>query len=563
MRKPVLLAVLVLISMGTVDAQVPSSERNALIALYTDTNGSGWTNNSGWLGWAGTECDWYGVSCDAGEDHVVTLALINNGLSGTIPSEIEDLASLTRLRLSSNQLTGSIPSELENIPPLKELWLSDNQLSGSIPPELGNLSSLEELILSNNGLTGSIPPQLGNLSNLEYLVLGFNQLSGTIPPQLGDLTSLESGLQLNDNELTGNIPPELGNLVNLERLLLQHNQLSGTIPPELGDLVSLEQLWLHDNQLEGSIPAELANPPALEKLYLQLNQITGSIPAELGSATALTDLILSHNRLGGTIPSELGDMAVVRTLYLASNQLHGEIPVELGNLSTLSDLDLTYNALYSDDAALVAFLNGVQIGGNWQSTQTVAPESPTITQLGDHTVWLSWTPTSYQMDPGGSVVFSGPTGSGVWTSGGWTESKMISTFPVTALAPGATYDLAVATFTDPHTSNQNLVTSDLGPPVMATTASTGCGQPAIKVTGAGPYTLSLFGSYDSYEWSTGETTPSIVVNPPSEQWYWVSVTSAGPCEEAAVISVAQMIVTDIFSDGFESGNMNEWSSSVP
>jgi Leucine-rich repeat (LRR) protein len=563
MRKAVLLAVLVLISMSSVDAQVPSSERNALIALYTDTNGAGWTNNSGWLGSAGTECDWYGVSCNAGEDHVVTLALMNNGLSGTIPSEIQDLSSLTRLRLSSNQLTGSIPSELENIPSLKELWLSDNQLSGSIPPELGEISLLEELILSNNQLDGSIPPQLGNLSNLEYLVLGFNQLSGAIPPQLGYLTNLEAGLQLNDNDLTGSIPPELGNLVNLERLLLQHNQLDGTIPPELGDLVSLQKLWLHDNELGGSIPPDLADPPALEQLYLQLNQLTGGIPVELGSAAALEDLLVSHNRLSGTIPPELGDMAAVRSLYLNSNQLHGNIPVELSGLSTLTDLDLTYNALYSDDPALIAFLNGVQIGGNWQSTQTVAPESPTFTRVGDHTVWLSWTPTSYLMDPGGYAVFAAPTGSGTWTSGGWTESKLISSFPITGLAPGTTYDLAVATFTDPHTFNQNLVTSDLGTLVMATTANTGCSQPIIKVTGTGPYMLSLVGSYDSYEWSTGETTASIVVDPPSERWYGVAVTWPGPCEEAAVVSVAQMIVTDIFSDGFESGDMTEWSSSMP
>ena len=55
---------LLLISLaGVSHAQVPQIERDALIALYNSTDGANWTDKTGWLGEAGTECSWFGVTC--------------------------------------------------------------------------------------------------------------------------------------------------------------------------------------------------------------------------------------------------------------------------------------------------------------------------------------------------------------------------------------------------------------------------------------------------------------------------------------------------------------------
>jgi hypothetical protein len=59
-------------------AAIPASERAALIALYTSTDGAHWTYRSGWLGVSGTECTWYGVACDGAEAHVTRLTLSSN-----------------------------------------------------------------------------------------------------------------------------------------------------------------------------------------------------------------------------------------------------------------------------------------------------------------------------------------------------------------------------------------------------------------------------------------------------------------------------------------------------
>jgi hypothetical protein len=49
MRKSVLIVVLALIPVSFAQAQIPTAERDALIALYNSTDGANWSNNSNWL----------------------------------------------------------------------------------------------------------------------------------------------------------------------------------------------------------------------------------------------------------------------------------------------------------------------------------------------------------------------------------------------------------------------------------------------------------------------------------------------------------------------------------
>jgi hypothetical protein len=76
---------------------IPAAQRNALIDLYNQTGGSTWTVNSNWLGPAGTENTWHGITCDSGNNHVIEIDLHTNNLSGTLPDSIGDLKELTIL----------------------------------------------------------------------------------------------------------------------------------------------------------------------------------------------------------------------------------------------------------------------------------------------------------------------------------------------------------------------------------------------------------------------------------------------------------------------------------
>jgi Leucine-rich repeat (LRR) protein len=560
MRNSIVIVALALLPMSFAHAQIPTAERDALISFYNSTNGAGWSNNTSWLGAVGTECTWYGVTCVLG--HVSRLELPFNRLTGTLPAELGDFPSLLWLHLYTNKLSGSIPPEIGGLTALESIRMGGNQLSGSIPPEIWNLTALRGIELFNNQVTGSLPPEIGDLPYLFRLSLYNNQLTGSIPPELGNISSLRN-LNLAANQFSGSIPPELGNVTGLTGLDLGNNDLTGSIPTEFGNLTDLYVLDLAVNQLSGGIPPTFGTFSNLIYLELNGNQLSGSIPPELADLTNLQKLYLSTNRLTGGIPPELGSLSSLERLYLYSNQLSGDIPTELENLTSLFDtngLRIRWNALHSDNATLITFLDGKQWYGDWQSTQTIAPVNLTIDRIGDHTVWLTWDAVSYQIDRGGYSVCSAPTSSGAWTCDGWTEEKTDTTYPVTGLDPATTYDLAVVSYTDPHVDNQNVVNSDFSSLEMATTDSSGCAQPETEIMWGSPNTHAVSGSYDSYLWITGEATSTIDITPLYDQWYWVTVTSAGPCEETALTWVDP---TTVFVNGFESGDTTRWSSTVP
>ena len=119
---------------GTSAVTVEDPDRAALVALYNATDGSNWTRNDNWV--TGTPLgEWYGVDTD-GSGRVTRLMLTHNELSGPIPPQLENLASLTDLRLTGNRLSGPIPPELGRLANLEFLSLGYNELTGLIPPEL-------------------------------------------------------------------------------------------------------------------------------------------------------------------------------------------------------------------------------------------------------------------------------------------------------------------------------------------------------------------------------------------------------------------------------------------
>ena len=120
------------------------------------------------------------------------LDLAYNYFTGTLQTGVQLYPGLKFMYLSGNALSGSIPEELFDISinrnsedfdaiyeSLTELTMMNNMISGSIPTTIGNLIDLELLWIDENFMIdGTIPTQLGSLIEMKDLSISYCQLSG-------------------------------------------------------------------------------------------------------------------------------------------------------------------------------------------------------------------------------------------------------------------------------------------------------------------------------------------------------------------------------------------------
>mmetsp|Transcript_26082 Transcript_26082/g.53432 ORF Transcript_26082/g.53432 Transcript_26082/m.53432 type:complete len:352 (+) Transcript_26082:95-1150(+) len=211
-------------------------DRKALDNLYVSTRGDQcWENIDGWDEGSNNLDEWWGLTLSTSEategkamamgipmDSLVRIKLCDNGLSGTLPTSIQNFKNLIILNLYKNLIAGPIPN-LGRLRNLMKLDLSRNRFTGPIPTSIGKLICLEKLNIQNNILTGIFPPEIIGLSCLIYLDLSRNDLTGFVPEDIGYMEPLEI-LCFNDNRFSGVVPETVTLLTNLEKLTVQYNE---------------------------------------------------------------------------------------------------------------------------------------------------------------------------------------------------------------------------------------------------------------------------------------------------------------------------------------------------
>lgn len=219
----------------------------ALVALYNSTNGDNWKYSWDLNAPIST---WSRLTFDA-NNRVSKVELQSNNLTGTLPTEIGDLTTLTVLNLNFNNITGSIPSQVGNLTNLTELRFFRNDLSGVVPNEVFNLTNLTHLMLGyqkSKGLTfanNQIPETIANLTQLDWLNLSQIPLVQPLQPALWNLPITK--LRVQDCGITGSLPPQFANISNI---LADRNEFEGAIPQEIINSTGNTNLSITNNYFD-------------------------------------------------------------------------------------------------------------------------------------------------------------------------------------------------------------------------------------------------------------------------------------------------------------------------
>ncbi|HYG03557.1 MAG TPA: T9SS type A sorting domain-containing protein [Chryseosolibacter sp.] len=117
-----------------------------LVTLYDNTNGESWASSNGWL--TGDLATWFGITI--ANDRVTGIALPDNNIAGSVPSEVASMNALETVDLSGNEIS-ALP-DLSAISTLSSLDVSDNQLQfESLEPNIG----ISGFVYDNQAVVGT------------------------------------------------------------------------------------------------------------------------------------------------------------------------------------------------------------------------------------------------------------------------------------------------------------------------------------------------------------------------------------------------------------------------
>ncbi|KAL3522573.1 hypothetical protein ACH5RR_015407 [Cinchona calisaya] len=280
--------------------------------------------------------------CNPGNDticHVTKIVLKGYSLPGVLPSQLVNLSHIREIDFAYNYLHGTIPSEWSSTQ-LTLISVLANRLSGEIPKELGNIATLTDLNLEANQFSGVVPFELGRLINLQTLFLSSNAFTGKLPTSFSSLINL-TDFRINDNNFSGPIPDFLQNWQQLARLEMHASGLGGPIPASISLLTKLTELRISDIAGPTQGFPLIDNIAGIVRLVFRNCNIAGEIPANIWRMRKIQMLDVSFNNLMGKIPNNVDATSSLKFLFVTGNRLSGDIPDSI--LKGGSNVDLSYN----------------------------------------------------------------------------------------------------------------------------------------------------------------------------------------------------------------------------
>jgi len=218
-------------------------QKFALATIYFATNGSSWLlglNELDKLDRLENPCEIFtGMICN--ETLVFEISTGERCYLGgnflNYPFKCNADGAVTSVNLSLHDVHGSLPPEVALLKELSSLDMRSPYLTGTVPTEIGWLQSLTDLRLGGNG---PIPSELGNFSQLQYLQIDGASFQSSIPSEIGLLTSLNH-LELGQ-QLVGPLPRNIFLLSNLQECHLRGSSSLSTVS------ISIENVLLDESE---------------------------------------------------------------------------------------------------------------------------------------------------------------------------------------------------------------------------------------------------------------------------------------------------------------------------
>jgi Leucine-rich repeat (LRR) protein len=329
-----------------------STQRLALMDLWTSNGGALWSGASGW-GSERWHCTWQGVQCYDGNatvsnSTVAAISLSTFGLEGTLslPASFANLSLCTMLDASSNAITDLVVAS-DQLPALLYLNLIGNAFA-ALPSAVTRMPSLEVLFLTSNRIARVDAASFLNQSmpRLTLLYLDSNAI-GTFDGAVLQLLPALGGLVLKDNQLAAF--PFVAH-PRLQNLILDGNQRLASLDGVA--LLAGLQIISADGCRLRLLPSSL--PVNVTEIHVASNVLT-ALPDALCRCVKLGVLNVANNHISA-LPPCVATLARMYSLLMANNDLTA-LPDGLSNLRLLDSLDVQKNAIANLPADLLSWPN--------------------------------------------------------------------------------------------------------------------------------------------------------------------------------------------------------------
>lgn len=354
---------------------VPSYECDALMDLYTSTNGAWWTSKTNWSISPNIE-SWFGLTTTQDDDLLAYYSFdasnatddAGNGRNGALVSSPSFSAGVLWNAANLNWTSYINLGSSINAWVSTSAWFTINTWVNT------SVTSAQNLFSVVNGETNNFillrkdewnPDFRVRINGVDTVAIWFNteirsgkwvMVTATYIPGWAVRLYVDGVLDNSATAAWSNL-----NLWTIPALIWRDGRLWGN-PAFNGSIdevriynraisaAEVTQLYQKNTIIENVQSLCLSNTVESTACNYQYqwtagNNMSGPLPASIGLLSEITTLSLNNNALGGVFPTELTNLKKAWRVLLASTNLTWSLPTTIGNMSALAQFDIAGNNL--------------------------------------------------------------------------------------------------------------------------------------------------------------------------------------------------------------------------